>query len=53
MAKGVKDVKAVILSLNSKYIHASLAPWYLKAAAEEKIINLEISVVESTINRNI
>lgn len=53
MAKGVKDVKAVILSLNSKYIHASLAPWYLKAAAEEKIINLEISVVESTINRTI
>ena len=46
-------MKAVILSINSKYIHASLAPWYLKAAAEEKTKDLEINVVESTINRTI
>ena len=46
-------MKAVILSLNSKYIHSSLAPWYLKAAVEEMVDNAEISIVESTINRTI
>ena len=44
-------MKAVVLSLNSKYIHSSLAPWYLKAAVEERVANAEICVIESMINR--
>ena len=43
-------MKAVILSINSKYIHSTLAPWYLKVAAEERVPSAEIYVVESTIN---
>ncbi len=36
--------RAVVVAINSKYIHSSLAPWYLAAAAEG------ITVVEGTIN---
>ena len=39
--------KIIILALNSKYIHSSLAPWYLKA--EVPIAK----VLEHTINENI
>lgn len=46
-------MKAMILSLNSKYIHSSLAPWYLKAAAEEYNDKAVIRVYESTINRTV
>lgn len=35
---------AVVVAVNSKYIHSSLAPWYLAAAAEG------VRVVEGTIN---
>ncbi len=44
-------MKTIILSLNSKYIHSSLAPWYLKAAVKAENADAEIGVVESTINR--
>ena len=37
----------LILALNSKYIHSSLAPWYLKAVVPEA------EVLEHTINENI
>ncbi len=44
---------AVICCLNSKYIHASLAPWCLKAGVDKFCNNTICSVVESTINREI
>ena len=42
-------MKTVIAALNSKYVHMSLAPWYLKAACEG--IG-EIKVLEFTINQD-
>ncbi len=42
-------MKTVIAALNSKYIHMSLAPWYLKAACEG---TGEIKVLELTINQD-
>jgi len=43
-------MKTVIVSLNAKYIHSSLAPWYLKACCGEK--HGEVCVLEFTINDN-
>jgi len=44
-------MKTVLIALNSKYIHSSLAPWYLKAACGDGCG--EVIVVERTINDNI
>ena len=44
-------MKTLIVALNSKYIHSSLAPWYLKAACDGA--RGEIKVAEFTINENI
>ena len=46
-------MNVVISMLNSKYIHSSLAPWYLLAGVRE-FCDAEISakVIESTINEN-
>lgn len=44
-------MKTVIVALNSKYIHSSLAPWYLKAACGEGCG--EVRVHEGTINENL
>jgi len=46
MVKQMK--KTVIIAINSKYIHSSLAPWYLKAACGQKFG--EIKIMEFTIN---
>ena len=46
-------MKALICTLNSKYIHSSLAPWCLFTACRsycEK--NHDISVIEGTVNEN-
>ena len=43
-------MKTVIVALNSKFIHMSLAPWYLKAAVGDGCG--EIKIIETTINRN-
>ena len=43
-------MKTVIVSLNAKYIHSSLAPWYLKACCGAKYG--EVCVLEFTINDN-
>lgn len=43
-------MKVVLCSINSKYIHSSLAVWYLFAAAKKINTNHEVKVVESTIN---
>ncbi len=41
-------MKTLIISLNSKYIHSALAPWYLKAACGDTCG--EVRVAEYTIN---
>lgn len=47
----MKSLKVAICTLNSKYIHSSLAPWYLKAAIEANCPrNIVVSVLEGTIN---
>lgn len=44
---------AAICAINSKYIHSSLAPWYLKSAADEKCTGrIRVEVVEGTINES-
>jgi radical SAM superfamily enzyme YgiQ (UPF0313 family) len=44
-------MKTVIIALNSKYIHTTLAPWYLKSACGNK--HGEIQVLEHTVNESI
>ncbi len=47
-------MKALIVNINAKYVHAGLAPWYLKAAALAAGTDKqgwEIEVLESNINR--
>lgn len=43
-------MKIAFVSLNSKYIHSSLAPWYLTSAIENMEEDIEASVIEGTIN---
>lgn len=45
-------MKTVIVCLNSKYIHASLAPWCLYSAVREycDVSDVETKVLESTVN---
>jgi radical SAM superfamily enzyme YgiQ (UPF0313 family) len=45
-------MKTLIVALNSKYIHTSLAPWYLKAFCSngEEQLTCDIEVAEYTIN---
>lgn len=44
-------MKMVLCSINSKYIHSSLAVWYLKASLAD-VENVDCTVVEATINDN-
>ncbi len=44
-------MKTIIVTLNSQYIHTSLAPWYLKAACGSDYG--EIQVLEHTVNESI
>ena len=46
-------MKALICSINSKYIHSSLAPWCLAGGLEKYAENIEYDVVEGTINEPI
>ncbi len=46
-------MKALICSLNSKYIHSSLAPWCLAGGLEAYAKNVEYDVIECTINEKI
>ena len=41
-------MKALLVAVNSQYIHSSLAVWYLKAAANDEPL-----VFETTINRDL
>ncbi len=46
-------MEVAVCCLNSKYIHASLAPWCLKAGVSEYCSNINCTVVESTINADL
>lgn len=47
-------MKAVIVSLNSQYIHSSLSPWYLLSSAKKNCSeHIEIKVLEGTVNEDI
>ncbi len=45
--------KVITATLNSKYIHSSLAPWCIYTACKSAGVNCDISVVEGTINEDI
>ncbi len=45
-------MKVAVCCLNSKYIHASLAPWCLVSSVNNTYPEIDISVIESTINRD-
>ena len=42
----------MICALNSKFIHSSLAPWYLKASAERYCECVKCEIYETTINES-
>lgn len=53
IASGEVIMRTVIVSLNSKFIHSSLAPWYLKAACRQYAPDCgDVIVSEHTINEN-
>ena len=43
-------MKTVIVAVNSKYVHSSLAPWYLKASCDAGCG--DVKVMEFTINES-
>lgn len=45
--------KALFCTLNSKFIHSSLAPWCLFASCKAKAVTCEIKVTEGTVNEDI
>jgi len=45
-------MRAIVYQINSKYIHSSLAAWYLFAAAREWSEDCECSVLEGSINES-
>ena len=46
-------MKTILCCLNSKYIHSSLAPWYLFSACKRFCYeDVELKVIEGTINEN-
>lgn len=45
--------KAIFCTLNSKYIHSSLAPWCLFTACKKENLPCEIKVAEGTVNEDI
>lgn len=47
-------MKIIIVALSSQYIHSSLAPWYLLSSVRElNLADLEVKVIEGTVNENI
>ena len=46
--------KILFCTLNSKYIHSSLAPWYLCSAVEQFCsCPVEADVIEATVNESV
>ena len=46
-------MKVLIYAINSKYIHSTLAPWYLARAIADNCANVQCKVLEGTINESI
>ena len=46
-------MKIAVCCLNSKYIHASLAPWCLYSALKDKHPHTDATVLEATINNDV
>ena len=47
-------MKAVIVSINSQYIHSSLAAWYLFSSAKQNCCSkIKVKIIEGTVNENI
>ena len=46
-------MKALICAINSKYIHSSLAVWYLASGVERFAPNASAEVLEATINEDV
>lgn len=46
-------MKILFCAVNSKYIHSSLAPWYLSAAVENANNDFTSDVLEATINEDL
>ncbi len=43
--------KILLCAINSKFVHSSLAPWYLKKALTDgEIDGIEVDIIEATIN---
>ena len=51
--KGEIFLKVAICCLNSKYIHASLAPWCLFSSLKNEHQEIEATVIEATINNEV
>ena len=49
----VDVLKTVICALNSKYVHSSLAPWYLAAAVDRHCAGKASRGGEGTINEQV
>lgn len=45
-------MKILFCAINSKFIHSSLAPWYLSASVEKAKTNISSDVFEATINED-
>ena len=45
--------KALFCTLNSKYIHSSLAPWCLFTSCRAEGVQCEIKVIEGTVNEDL
>lgn len=51
MRKRGEKMKILMCAINSKYIHSSLAPWYIKSAINQlELDNTECRILECTIN---
>ncbi|MBQ8536016.1 MAG: cobalamin-dependent protein, partial [Clostridia bacterium] len=44
-------MKVVICAMNSKFVHAALAPWCLKSGLTQYGVQVEALVVEPTVNQ--
>lgn len=47
-------MKTIIVTLNSQYVHSSLAPWYLSSSAKKNCYSqIEVKVIEGTVNEDL
>ena len=46
----MKNIKALLVTINAKNIHKALAPWCIKAYCDANVVGCETAVYESNIN---